>query len=322
MTTLERVLKELADAISSLKMSFRMVDFIIVNPIVEKQLRRVKCYDKDTKRVRKLFGIDVEIDEDVPKDIAILKTNRGNFNIKLGQPSFGMECGLMERENISVLIPCKNEIKTIKGLLKKVLKNKRIEVIIIDGKSTDGTYEVAKALADKSKSCKLIVQNNVLEGKGGALRDGLTIAKGDIIVFIDADIESLEEDWINKLVEPVVNGRADIAKASYEYTAGRDIVTRLIAKPLLAEFFPEVNFNRPIEGEVAFRRGILDNIALGNGLEIESRFIIDVVMQGFKIEEVFLGEKRQKERHGEALSKLTLQVVNAIMSKAVEYKRI
>lgn len=227
---------------------------------------------------------------------------------------------------ISIIVPCKNEVKTIGNTL-HILSNLSsvaitgdiAEVIFIDN-SDDGSFDTINEYA-KAKLCKAFKQTSDFIGKGGALKQGLQHAKGDVIVFLDADVETLEADWVRKLVEPIIRGEADIVKASFVYQ-GKDLVTKCIAKPLLEALFPEVRLTRPIEGEIALRRVVLDKITLANDLKIESQFVIDAYMNGYSIMEVELGTKVHKERHGKSLIRLSNEVQNAILEKADEYGRL
>jgi len=107
---------------------------------------------------------------------------------------------------VSAVIPTKDESVTIAEVIEGV-KQYVDEVIVIDGHSSDGTAEVAK----KCGAQKVIEQNG--KGKGAALRQGIEIATGDVIVFIDAD-GSHEVSDIPKLVAPIINDEADMVIAS------------------------------------------------------------------------------------------------------------
>lgn len=88
---------------------------------------------------------------------------------------------------VTVLVPAYNEstviIKTVRSLLKSSYKN--LEVIIIDDGSKDDTWEIAKKLSRKSKRVRSFTQPN--GGKAAALNNGISRAKGEIIICVDAD---------------------------------------------------------------------------------------------------------------------------------------
>jgi glycosyltransferase involved in cell wall biosynthesis len=98
---------------------------------------------------------------------------------------------------LSVIIPAYNEENRILSALKKVKNElaKRDEVIVVaDGK--DKTAKLAKTI----KGIKVLEFKNRL-GKGGALKEGVKVAKGNIIVFCDVDYGTQENVSINNLVK-------------------------------------------------------------------------------------------------------------------------
>jgi glycosyltransferase involved in cell wall biosynthesis len=102
---------------------------------------------------------------------------------------------------ISVVVPIYNERENILPLyerLKKVLK-KGDEIIFVDDGSTDGSYEILKELHSKDKNVKCIKFSRNF-GKTAALMAGFEMAKGDVIVTIDGDLQNDPQD-IPKLVE-------------------------------------------------------------------------------------------------------------------------
>ena len=89
---------------------------------------------------------------------------------------------------LSIIIPCFNEIRTIKEIILKV-KNSPIEnkeIIIIDNCSTDGTREFLKKINDDEL---IIIFNKQNIGKGGSLSKGIALATGQITLIQDADLE-------------------------------------------------------------------------------------------------------------------------------------
>ena len=114
---------------------------------------------------------------------------------------------------ISVLIPCFNEKKTIEEIVTRInkLKNLDIEIIIIDDKSNDGTKEILQNKVNNNVS--KIIYNDKNYGKGYCIRKGLDIAKGDIILIQDADLEYDPKEYF-KLIKPITDGNADVVYGS------------------------------------------------------------------------------------------------------------
>ena len=114
---------------------------------------------------------------------------------------------------LSVIIPCFNEVTTIKEIVSKINneKNYNKEIIIIDDSSTDGTVEVLKN--ELSEKVDHIIYNKKNYGKGYSVRKGIKIASGDALIIQDADLEYDPSDY-SKLIEPIKNGYADVVYGS------------------------------------------------------------------------------------------------------------
>ncbi len=113
---------------------------------------------------------------------------------------------------LSIIIPCYNEIYTIKELIKRV-KNSSIsskEIIIVDDFSTDGTRDFLRSLDDKS--IKLIF-NDRNQGKGAAIAKGIKIASGEISIIQDADLEYDPNEY-EQIINPIVLNKADVVFGS------------------------------------------------------------------------------------------------------------
>lgn len=222
----------------------------------------------------------------------------------------------------SVIIPTKNEENTIRLLLRELSKADDIETVLVDD-STDHTYiEAKKELnSDRMEASQIRKQREPVYGKGGAMREGVEMSRGNPVVFLDGDIKSFEWYWIDELCNSIEIDDADIVKADYEYE-GEDYVTGLVARPLMEEFFPEVDCNRPLEGEMAVKKEVLDEITLRSGFAVESAFVIDAYVNDYDIREAFLGEKVHGERKGDRLVDLAREVQKAILDKAIEYERL
>jgi glycosyltransferase involved in cell wall biosynthesis len=109
---------------------------------------------------------------------------------------------------LSVLIPAYNEELTLRRVVERVLElPMRLEVIVVDDGSTDGSRAIGEALAEEHSEVRYhgLPKN---QGKGGALRAGLRLAHGDIVVVQDADLEYDPVD-IPRLIEPIAAGHAD-----------------------------------------------------------------------------------------------------------------
>ena len=111
---------------------------------------------------------------------------------------------------LSIIIPCFNEQKTLNKIFDKIQNFKELEkeIIIIDDCSSDGTPNVIKKLVEKNDNVKSIRHSKNL-GKGSAIKSGLSLCQGDIIIIQDADLEYDPKDYPN-LLEPFKKTDADI----------------------------------------------------------------------------------------------------------------
>ena len=114
--------------------------------------------------------------------------------------------------SISFLVPVYKERETIHEILNKIDQvdlGLEKEIVLVDDGSTDGTREVIEALPDRYVK----VFHPVNKGKGAALKSGIRVASGDLIIVQDADLEYDPED-INILLKPILDGHADVVYGS------------------------------------------------------------------------------------------------------------
>lgn len=109
---------------------------------------------------------------------------------------------------LTVVMPCFDERATIREIIARVLAVPlRLELIVVDDGSTDGTRELLNEFERDDRFRILFHAHN--QGKGAALSTGLAVAKGDVIVVQDADLE-YDPAELPDLYEPIRQGRADV----------------------------------------------------------------------------------------------------------------
>ncbi|NBQ97369.1 MAG: glycosyltransferase family 2 protein [Microbacteriaceae bacterium] len=114
---------------------------------------------------------------------------------------------------LSVIVPVFNEAKTIKYLLGKVLDQPCVnEVIIVDDCSTDGTWELLQTLTSSNPKIRA-TRHARNQGKGAALRTGISLATAPYVVIQDADLEYDPSEY-PILLQPLVENRADVVFGS------------------------------------------------------------------------------------------------------------
>ena len=119
---------------------------------------------------------------------------------------------------LSVVIPAFNEENTIHDILDQVLGLKlekiRLEVIIINDCSTDGTRALVESYINENpaQAIRLIDQEKNM-GKGAAIRRGIEEASGDFLIIQDADLEYDPREY-EDLLNPLLNDKADVVYGS------------------------------------------------------------------------------------------------------------
>jgi glycosyltransferase involved in cell wall biosynthesis len=120
--------------------------------------------------------------------------------------------GVLENPRLSVVMPVFNERETIAEIIRRVLAVPlRIELIVVDDGSTDGTRDALAALQREHGFTLVLQPSN--QGKGAALRRGFQEVGGDLVVIQDADLEYSPEEY-PMLIELICQGRADVVFGS------------------------------------------------------------------------------------------------------------
>ena len=139
---------------------------------------------------------------------------------------------------LTIIIPCFNEVNTIRQIIDKIIEinNYEKEIIVIDDFSTDGSRQILSEI-EKVNISKLIL-NGRNYGKGYCIKKGIEEATGDIVIIQDADLEYDPSDY-KKLIEPIHKNQADVVYGSrfigseekrvlyYWHTIGNKFLTTL-----------------------------------------------------------------------------------------------
>lgn len=214
------------------------------------------------------------------------------------------------KQMITVIIPVLNEEKTIRKVVGFLKGTPSVdEIIVVDDKSLDNTVQEAK-----NGGASVITSTKI--GKGASMRDGLLVAKNEIVVFLDGDIEGYPPSTIEKLTAPIINDEADFVKATFEREAGR--VTELVAKPLISLLFPDLHrFSQPLSGMIAGKRDLFVRLNLENDYGVDIGILIDMYLLKARIVEVDIGAIQHKMKQWHELSTMSKGVARAILKRAM-----
>lgn len=206
---------------------------------------------------------------------------------------------VLTKLRLSVIIPVYNEEYNIGNVLDEIMQIIGIEdeLIVIDDGSTDRTVEVVE------KRKVRVIRHIANQGKGFCLREGIGIATGDLVLFIDGDGQDDPAD-IPKLISPFYEG-TDFVNGSRWLGSFQEgaiswlnfFVTTLITKAINILF--NANITDSQAGFRCFRKDKLKGMKLvSNKYEIETEMLIKAIKHGLKIVEIPV--KRFKRPVGES----------------------
>jgi len=150
------------------------------------------------------------------------------------------------------------------------------------------------------------------------------------ILFLDSDIKNISPEWVDDLAKPVLEGGFDMTRGFYQRLPRDAAVTKLIAKPMLRIFFPELShIEQPLSGEVCSNVAVWKKMLDCNppdGWGIDVWFLIEAAVSGYKIKEVYLGNKNHSsfdeyKDDVSVLSKMAEQVSFTIIKEAIKHER-
>lgn len=222
---------------------------------------------------------------------------------------------------IAVIIPCFNEEKTIAGVIhdfKAQLPD--ADIYVYDNNSTDNTVEEARKAG-------AIARHEKRQGKGNVVRSMFRQVDADIYVMVDGD-GTYPADRVRELIDPVINGDADMTIGSRLHTMSesRFKPLNLIGNKLylfLLNFIFKVNITDLLSGYRAFSSPVVKSLPiLSRGFEIETELTVKCLQRNYRIMEVPVNLSERPEGSNSKIKVFRdgLLIFNTIFALFRDYK--
>ena len=245
-----------------------------------------------------------------------------------GRGHFGLDSvlGLKGLRRISVCLPARDEEATLGAAIAAAVTPHLApggsglvdELVVVDDGSADGTAAAAEAAG------AILVRRAPGGDKGAAMAAALEASSGDVVVFLDADVENATGAYVPGLVGPLLAETAVFVKGYYErplhgQPTGGGRVTELLARPVIRLLFPELaEVRQPLAGETAAHRWVLEKVGFAPGYGVEIGLLIDVARDfgPDAIAQVDLGVRVHRNRPLDALRPQADDVLRTALERA------
>lgn len=191
---------------------------------------------------------------------------------------------------LSVIIPIYNEINTLEEIISRVQKTGLAdEIVLVDDGSVDGTREIVGKF--KGQDGFVVVMHEKNQGKGAAVRSGFEVAKGEIFLIQDADLEYDPREYAN-LLKPIDEGLSEVVYGSRFLGASRRVAMfwHMIANKMLT-LFTNILYDTILTdmetGYKVFKREVVEDMPLhSKRFEFEPEFTAKILKRKYRIFEV------------------------------------
>ena len=203
---------------------------------------------------------------------------------------FPLEVLRTRERTVAVCLPARDEAETVGDVLRPIvelLEGGLIDqvAVVVDGQ--DGTAQAARAAgAEVFGAQELAPDHGPSLGKGDAVWRAIPALRGDVIVLLDADLESVDDGYVRGLAGPLLaDSGLQLVKGSFvrptgeggvERPVGGGRVTELLARPVLSLFYPELAaLRQPLSGQVGVRRDWLETLPVWTGYALEMGMLLE-----------------------------------------------
>jgi glucosyl-3-phosphoglycerate synthase len=235
--------------------------------------------------------------------------------------------------SISVCLPARDEAATIGAILEDLLPLVALgvvdQVVVVDD-SGDGTAEIARSLgAEVHAQSDLLASLGPVLGKGDAMWRALSVLRGDVVCYLDADSRAFGPHYATALAGLVACDRSvafakgfyrrpfDAGAVVHDHGGGR--VTELTARPLLAALYPDLaRVRQPLAGEVAARRDLLMELPFLCGYAVDVGLLIGAwrAVGLDAMAQVDLDVRQNRHRPLRELAPMAAAVVGGVLHEA------
>jgi glycosyltransferase involved in cell wall biosynthesis len=211
-----------------------------------------------------------------------------------------------EYRTLTVIVPVFNERSTVAEIIRRIRAVEvpvTVDVVAVDDGSSDGTDKVLAALED---STVRVLTHRVNQGKGAAIRSGLAVARGDLVLIQDADLEYDPEDW-PRLLDPILRGKARVVYGS-RFTGERKNMLPLhwIGNRFLSLVTNVLYSSTLSDMETCYKlfdRQAIEGITVeSNRFDFEPEITAKVLRRGFRIYEVPISYAGREATEGKKIT--------------------
>lgn len=210
---------------------------------------------------------------------------------------------------VSVVIPAKNEEKTIAAIILSSKKSRYVNQVIvsIDRTTSDQTAKIAEEMG------ALVIQENV-SGFGKVIKKGIEHSNNNLVFKTDGDIRQFQSDWIDRAVQQY-DKNIGLVKTFWPQKKHTRSVTALTAKPVINKLCPELSFiHLPLSGIYLFDKNKVDWKDLSEDWGFDLHLLLNVYFKGFKIKQFIIPEIVDTKKNIKDLVPMAQEIVNLLFS--------
>jgi glucosyl-3-phosphoglycerate synthase len=238
-----------------------------------------------------------------------------------------------KRETITVVLPTREVADTIGVIVERLQELAPLieQILVVDAASGDGSAAIAAARgADVHQESELLPEFGPVLGKGDAMWRALSVARGQLVVYLDSDTADFSPHFATGLLGPLmcesdvrfVKGhfrRPFTTPDGRQHPSDGGRVTELTARPLLSAFFPELaGFHQPLAGEVAARRELFERLPFATGYAVETAMLLharDALGGTGAMAQVDLEVRRNRHQSLRELGPMAYAVLRTILER-------